>query len=71
MQVVGLDSTHFGGGEEYVLGTFGGEKLVDCHLIGEVELGVSAGNDVVVALTAQLPYNGGSDHATMAGHVYL
>ena len=60
-----------GGREEDVAGLFFGEESLDRGLAGEVELGVGAGDEILVAPVAQVAHEGGADQAAMAGDVDL
>ena len=65
--VVGEDAADFGGGEEDMLGLFGGEELVDGGGVDEIELSAGAGDEVGVAQPLQLAVDGGADQAAVAG----
>lgn len=68
--VVGMDSAHFSGGEDHVLGFVLGEEGVDSGLRCEVEFGVGAEEEVGVAEGGELADDGGADEATVARDEY-
>ena len=53
--VVGVDATDHGYSEDHELGLLGGEEGA---LVGQVELGVGAQDEVGEAQVAELPHNG-------------
>jgi hypothetical protein len=78
--VVGVNAADFGGGQVNLVGAFLGKEGIDGRLIGEVEFGVAAGEDLGRGARvaggraarwriAQLPHDGRTDHAAMAGDV--
>jgi len=67
--VVGVDAADLGGGEVDLAGLLGFEEGAHGGLVGEVELGVGAGDDVGLALAVEDTDDGGPDHAAMAGDV--
>ena len=66
-----MDAADLGGGQVDLVGLFGGQEGAHGGLVGEVELGMGAGDDVArgVALRQQLAHDGRADHAAMAGDV--
>ena len=56
--LVGHDAAYLGGSQEDVLGTLLGEKGLDLVLTAEIQLAVGTGDDVGIALTLQLAYDG-------------
>ena len=59
--VVGVDSACLGRCEEDIVGLFRGEEGLDRGLVGEVEFGVGAGDEVAEAPGAQGAHPGGAD----------
>lgn len=68
--LVGVDAADLCGGEDDVLGLLRGEEGVDGGLGGEVELGVTAEEEIGVAEGGELADDGGADEATVACHEY-
>lgn len=64
--VVGMNATHLGCSQVDLIGLFCGEKFAHCRLVGQVQLGVGAGDDVGMPLRLQSAYDGRTDHATVA-----
>ena len=54
-----------------MVGTFESEKTVHSLLVGQVKLRMYARDDIVVALGAQFAKYRRTDHACMAGYLYL
>lgn len=67
--VVGMDATDLGGSEEDVAGLFGGKKGFDRGLVGEVEFGVGAGEEVLIAMCLQVAHKRGTYQAAVTGDV--
>jgi hypothetical protein len=67
--VVGVNTADLGGSEVSLFGLFLRKKGVDRSLVGQVQLGVGAGNDVLAPGGLELANNGGTDHTTVAGDV--
>ena len=67
--VVGVNTTHLGGGEEDVVGLLLGKEGVGGVFVGEVELGMGAGDEVAVAVGVQVGHQGRADQAAVAGDV--
>lgn len=68
---VGCDTTHLGGCEKHILRAFFFKKAAHTLLVGQIKLGVSACDDVVIPLAFQFPYDGRPNHSAMSGHIYL
>ncbi len=66
---VGDDAAHLGGGEEHVLGALGVEEGARRAIVGEVELGMGAQQQVGAAGRAQAANDGAADQAAVAGDV--
>ena len=67
--VVGVDTADLGGGKIDLVGLLGFEEGAHGGLVGEVEFGVGAGDDVGLALRVEDADDGRADHAAMAGDV--
>ena len=63
------DAAHARRREQHDIDTGIMKKRIDRMLIREIELGVRAGDDVLVAVRIELAYERGADHAAMAGHI--
>ena len=68
---VGMDAADLGGGQVDLVGPCCGQEGAHGGLVGEVELGVGAGDELLrrVALGQQLAHDGRADHAAVAGDV--
>lgn len=71
--VVGVDAAHQGGGQVHLIWPFQVEKPLHGGLIGQVKLSVGSGDDLGwrCALGQQVPHDGGTHHAAVAGDVDL
>ena len=69
--LVGDDPADLGGRQEYVFGLLGSEEGLYGVLPREVQLLVRPRDDVGIALSPELPYDGASHHAPVAGDVYF
>ena len=69
--VVGVDAAHLGRCEVNLRWLFVLEKGVDRSLIGEIELGVGTGDDVVVTAGLELPHDGRTHHPPVPCNVDL
>ena len=67
--VVGVDAADLGSGEVDLFGLFGSKEGVDGSLVGQIKLGVGAGDDVLAPGGLELADDGRADHATVAGDV--
>jgi hypothetical protein len=68
---VGVDAADLGGGQVDLARLFGGHEGPHGGLVGEIQLGVGAGDELLrrVALGQQLAHDGRADHAAVAGDV--
>lgn len=66
--LVGVDAADLGRGEDDEPGLLGSEEGLDIVLAGEVELGVSAEEEVGEAEVPELADNGGAHEASVSGH---
>ena len=64
-----MDAAHLGRRQEHVVGLFHRKKGFDHSLVGEVKLGVGAGDEGVEALGAQVAHEGGADQAAVARNI--
>ena len=69
IDVVGVNAADLGGGEEHAVRAFGSEETGSGGLIEQIEFGVTAQQQVLIALSAQDADQGGADQATMTGDV--
>ncbi len=68
-----MDAADLGRGQVDLVGLLGGQEGAHGGLLGEVQLGVGARDEVCrgVALRQQLAHDGRADHAAVAGDVDL
>lgn len=66
--VVGMDAPHLGGRQIHLVRLLRAEELRDRCLIGQVEFGMSAGDDVVLPGLPEVSQNRPTHHATVARH---
>ena len=52
--IVGVNAADFGGSQDNDIGAFGLQEIPDTPLIGQVQLGMRAGDDVRLAARFQL-----------------
>ena len=71
VEVVGLDAADLGSGDEDVVRLLLSQEGVHGALVDQVQLGVGAGDEVVVAQRLQAPHDGRTHHAAVAGDVDL
>ena len=69
--LVGYDPSDLGGRQKYVFRLLGSEEGLYGVLPREVQLLVRPGDDVGVALSPELPYDGASHHTPVAGDEYF
>ncbi len=67
--VVGVNAADPGGGEKHVVRPRLGEKGIHRRRIGQVQLPVGAGNQVLVALRLEPAEDGGTHQPAVAGDV--
>ena len=67
ISVVGHDAAHFGRRQEYVLRPFRSEERRNRALVGQVQLGTTAQQQIARALPLKTTNQGGPDEAAMAG----
>ena len=68
--VVGVDAADLGGGEEDVVGLLLLEEGVHLCLIGQIQFGMGASEQVGVTLRREVAHQGGTHQAAVARHVY-
>jgi len=68
---VGVDAADLGRSQVDLIGLLCRKEAAHGGLVGQVELGVGAGDDVALghAIGLQLAHDGRADHAAVAGHV--
>ena len=71
VDVVGVDAADAGGSQVDLVGALGGKEGAHGGLVGQVQLGVGAGENVAgrLALREQGAHDGRADHAAVAGDV--
>jgi hypothetical protein len=67
--VVGVDAADLGGGQVDLGRALFGEEGLDGGLVGQVQFGVGAGDEMGVAGAFEGAHQGRADHAAMAGDV--
>ena len=67
--IIGVDAAHLGGGQQHVFGPVFGKKAGHGGLVGQVELGRGAGDEVGVAPARELAQQCRAHHAPVAGDV--
>ena len=67
--LIGHDASHLRGRKKHVFRFLPGKKGFHRILAAQIQLLVGAGDDIVIALTVQLPHNGGANHAAVSRHV--
>jgi len=71
IEEVGHDTTHEGGGKHHGIGTLLVEEVLDGLLVGEVELAMTAADEVGISSRKEVVPNGGAYQAVVARNVYL
>ena len=67
--LVGYDAAYLCRCQKHILRLLRSEESFHSVLPGQVQLLMSPGDNVVVALPVQLPHNGGAHHAPVTGYI--